>query len=66
MWITAESTEQAINEAYDAMEQSAQFFLLSIADISESFKRLDEPTLAMINARNPELIDDIKDIIKWG
>jgi len=62
MWITAENTEQAIEEAYEAMEKSVQYFLLSIENTNEILKHHGE-FIKAIEVGNPELKKKIDDIL---
>ena len=65
MWIEAIDTERAINEMYDTAEKSVIYFMESYNDISDSIERIGECALEA-EKHNPDLIDDMKDILTWG
>lgn len=65
MWIAAEGTERALEEAYSAMEVSAVAFAKAAADTRASLNRIGEMSSA-IQEKNPGLSDDILDILEWG
>ena len=65
MWIEAQDTERAINEMTSAAEKSIIFFVNTWEENLESFERIGEYA-PEAERRNPGLINDIKDILKWG
>jgi hypothetical protein len=64
-WIAAEATEEAINEAFEMAEKSRLFFIDSVQAIDEDFDKIFENSIEAIEDKNPGLIDDMKDGLKY-
>lgn len=65
MWISAEDTGKAIQEAYDTAEKATQYYAESIADIEENMGVISGE-LAQVASTDAEFASDIKDILNWG
>ena len=65
MWIAAEDTGETLKEAYDMMEKTTERFAKAVVDIKNSLNNIGEISSA-IEKKNPGLIDDISDVLKWG
>ncbi len=65
MWIAAENAGETIEQAYALAEQAGHFFAESYIDIRSSLNNIGEIAPA-IKSKNPGLIEDINDILKWG
>lgn len=65
MWISAEDTGKAIQEAYDTAEKATQYYAESIADIEENMGVISGE-LAQVASTDVEFASDIKDILNWG
>ena len=65
MWIAAEDTGKAIDELMSIAENSMAFCADSIDEIEENLNKIDS-YMDSIREHNPELIDEISDILKWG
>lgn len=65
MWITAESTEKAIQEVYRIAEKTTYEFIQTWDEICEGSERRREYA-EKINQNNPELANELLDILRWG
>ncbi|MBQ3044410.1 MAG: hypothetical protein IJD49_00500 [Clostridia bacterium] len=65
MWIAAEDTGKAIDELMSIAENSMAFCADSIDEIEENLNKIDS-YMDSIREHNPELIDEISDVLKWG
>lgn len=65
MWIAAESTSETLEEAYNLMEKTTETFARAVEDVKYSLDSVGEIVPA-IEKKNPELMDDIQDILNWG
>ena len=64
MWIAAESTEKALEEAEKMLEQTIIFYNESIKEMDDNFEKIDEHLSGgKIDENNPDLTDDILKIL---
>lgn len=65
MWIAAESAEESINKAYIMMERTSVFYAESMQEIADNLQKIGS-YVSGIQEKNPGLVDDILDVLKWG
>jgi len=65
MWVSAENTEKTINEALQQMENTTAYFIESIEKNKQSLRNIGRFKTG-IEEKNPELIEDMLDVIRWG
>lgn len=65
MWIAAEKTEEALEEVYEMMERTTNVFTQNVVDIRGAMHNIGGGVSA-IEEKNPGLIDELDDILKWG
>jgi len=65
MWIAAESAGETIEEAYNKMEDTMQYFTESIQEIKNNMQKISD-YLPGVENKNPGLLTDISDALKWG
>lgn len=64
-WIAAETTEKTINEALVKMEKTTRYFRDTWKANKDSLENISSYRKGIVQ-HNPNLIDDISDILKWG
>lgn len=64
MWISAESAGETIEKAYSMMEKTTVYFTQSMQEIADNLNRISE-YVPSIQRKNPGLLDDIDEILKW-
>lgn len=65
MWISAETTEKTINEAYDKIEETTIYLLETFEANRKSLENIGTFKTG-IDENNKSLIEDISDMLKWG
>ncbi len=65
MWIAADNTGKTIEEAYEMMNETSKFFSESYQEIKTNMKKIGN-YIPDIAEKNPKLINEINDILKWG
>ena len=65
MWIEAENTNRAIQEAYQALERAASEFMLTWDEIRDGSARRREYA-GRITENDPSLAEKLLDILEWG
>ena len=65
MWITAESTDKAIQEVYRIAEKTTYEFAQAWNEICAGSEKRREYA-EKINQNNPELANELLDILRWG
>lgn len=65
VWVAAERTGQTLEEAYSMIEETTKTFAEAVDDIKCSLNNVGE-MVPDIERKNPGLIKDISDILKWG
>lgn len=65
MWIAAEDAGKTIEEAYALMEETSALFADALAERRQALRRIGS-YVPEIEKKNPGLLNDIHDIIKWG
>lgn len=65
MWMTAENAGKTIEEAYSLMEKTIQTYIEEYTCIKKDLKEIGTYT-EKIDKKNPGLIDEMDDILKWG
>ncbi len=65
MWIQAIDTEKAIQDLTETAEKSMLHFVKSFNDISQSIDKIED-YIPDAGKNNPDLIDEMKDILEWG
>ena len=64
MWMAAEDTGKTIEQAYEMMKKTIDFYCESVTDIKENLYEIGKMRSA-IEQKNPGLIDEINDILSW-
>ena len=64
VWVKAKNTEEIIIQSYSMMNEVSRFAIDSYSETKEDLRRIGEG-VNKIDAMNPGLRDDIKDIIHW-
>lgn len=64
-WIAAETTEQTISHVYELMEETTQYLLETQAANSQSLQKIAD-SQEEIERKNPGLVDEMKEMLKWG
>lgn len=64
-WLAAELTETNLREAEQMMQQSVQLFARTWAGNRRSLRQIGE-LQTKIQSNNPQLIEDIQDLLHWG
>ena len=65
MWLAAEDAENTLNEAYEVATEAVIYIRESLKEICENFEKISSYR-ENIEKHNPGLIDDMKNILKWG
>ncbi len=65
MWISAETTEKTINDAYNKIEETTIFFIESYEANRKSLENIGSFKDG-IDENNETLVDEITEILKWG
>ncbi len=65
MWIAAENVEKTLFEACDMLEKTTIYFYESMNEISNNLNSIGID-IAAAEDKNPGLINDMLDILKWG
>lgn len=65
MWISAESAEKTIEEAYGMMEKTTVVLVESMQEIESNMKKISE-YIPEIEKKNKGLLDEMDDILTWG
>jgi hypothetical protein len=65
MWIAAETTEKTINETVELMKKTTILFIQTFQENNHSLNNIGK-NVPLIEERNPGLIEDIIDKLKWG
>lgn len=65
MWIKAENAGETIEEAYVLMEKTAEAYVMAYSDMKSDLKKIGTYATS-IEKKNPGLLDEINDILKWG
>lgn len=65
VWVAAERTGQTLEEAYSMIEETTKIFAGTVDKIKCSLNNVGE-MVPNIESKNPGLIGDISDILKWG
>lgn len=65
MWLVAEDTGKIIEQVYQQMEQTGREFAAAYAEIKMDLAAIDS-YIPGIKEKNPKLVEDILDILKWG
>ncbi|MCD4713393.1 MAG: hypothetical protein K8R73_08945 [Clostridiales bacterium] len=65
MWMSAETTEKTINEAYDKIEETTIYFMKSYEANKKSLENISS-LKTEIEENNDELIGEISEVLKWG
>lgn len=65
MWIEVEDTEKSLDELYKTAEKSFAHFISSWNDIEESLENIQKIDIEKIEEKNPNLIQDLRDILEW-
>lgn len=65
MWIAAENTGVALAKVYSEIEKTTQLFIESLNETKHSLNNIGTMVPA-IEKKNPDLIDDILDVLDWG
>lgn len=65
MWISAETTEKTIEEAYEAMKKSVNFYYESICEMDSDLECI-ECYIPKVEEKNPGLLQKLDEILMWG
>ncbi len=65
LWKAAETTERTINDALSLGEKSAEIFAMAWVENRKSMRKIGD-ALHEVEKKNPKLITDIQDTLKWG
>jgi len=65
MWISAQSTEETLNEVYEIAEESVIYISESLIEIQKNFEKISQYKDS-IDVHNNGLKQDIINIAKWG
>ncbi len=65
VWVAAERAGQTLEEAYSMIEETTKIFAGTVDEIKCSLSNVGE-MVPDIESKNPGLICDISDILKWG
>ena len=65
MWISAESTEATLNEVYEVAVESVEYVKESLVEIEENMQKISSYR-EKIEDKNPGLIKDVEEILKYG
>lgn len=64
VWISAEDTEETLKKAYDMAEKAGKFFSESLKEMRDNMNAIGR-YIPEIKSNNPELLDEINDILEW-
>lgn len=66
MWIEALDTQKAMDELLKTAEQTVIYFNESYLQIEDSLNKIQDIDIDSMEANNPGLVSDLKDILEWG